>query len=128
MTTTSNPFSNLFDISTQDPIQLAIKENFNKDNCFIYDGADKVGGFILINKPSAKTILKITFYKSEIDNKYQYEQDFTDILTQIQGVKSKFFSQVNTALVELYYSIGKSISLKVNNQGWGKRVVQKLAE
>ncbi len=66
----SNPFSNLFDIDIQDINKLVIKETYNKDNCFIYKGSDIIGGFILINKPKVKTILKVSFYKSKSDNKY----------------------------------------------------------
>ena len=71
-----NPFSNLFDITSHDTDKLVIKETYNKDNCFIYDGADIIGGFILINKPSVKTILKISFYKSKTDNKYLPRLEF----------------------------------------------------
>lgn len=48
--TLNNPFANLFDIDNQDIDKLVIKETFNKDNCFIYNGSDIIGGFILINK------------------------------------------------------------------------------
>lgn len=58
----------------------------------------------------------------------QYKQDFTGILMQIQNARNKIFAQVNTALVELYFSIGKTISLKVKKQGWGENVVQRLAD
>ena len=66
----NNPFSNMFDITSQDTENLIIKETYNKDNCFIYYGADIIGGFILVNKPTVKTILKISFFKSTADNKY----------------------------------------------------------
>lgn len=71
-----NPFSNLFDIESQDIDKLVIKETFNKDNCFIYNGSDIIGGFILINKPNVKTILKVSFYKSRADNKYLPRLEF----------------------------------------------------
>ena len=70
MITKNNPFSNLFDISAQDPDKLVIKESAKKDNCYIYEGADIVGGFILVNKLRVKTIIKITFYKSSKNNRY----------------------------------------------------------
>ncbi len=72
----NNPFSNLFDIESQDIDKLVIKETFSKDNCFIYNGSDIIGGFILINKPSVKTILKVSFYKSKADNKYLPRLEF----------------------------------------------------
>lgn len=76
MLSSNNPFSNLFDISSRDPVKLVIKESNNKDNCYIYDGSDIVGGFILVNNPKAKTILKISFYKSSKDNKYLPRLEF----------------------------------------------------
>ena len=33
----NNPFSNLYDISSDNINELIIKENSNKDNCFIYN-------------------------------------------------------------------------------------------
>lgn len=72
----SNPFSNLFDIESQDIDKLVIKETYNKDNCFIYKGSDIIGGFVLINKQNVKTILKVSFYKSKVDNKYLPRLEF----------------------------------------------------
>ena len=73
---TSNPFSNLFDIENQEIDKLIIKETFSKDNCFIYHGSEIIGGFILINKLNVKTILKVSFYKSNVDNKYLPRLEF----------------------------------------------------
>ena len=72
----NNPFSNLFDIENQDIAELVIKETLKKDNCFIYKGSEIIGGFILINKPNVKTILKVSFYKSKVDNKYLPRLEF----------------------------------------------------
>ncbi len=72
----NNPFSNLFDIENQDIAELVIKETLRKDNCFIYKGSEIIGGFILINKPNVKTILKVSFYKSKVDNKYLPRLEF----------------------------------------------------
>ena len=69
LSSVTNPFSNLFDIENQDIDKLVIKETFNKDNCFIYQDSDIIGGFILVNKKNVKTILKVSFYKSKADNK-----------------------------------------------------------
>lgn len=38
------------------------------------------------------------------------------------------FAQVNTALIDLYWQIGKAISLKVQSAAWGKGVVAELAK
>jgi hypothetical protein len=72
---TSNPFSNLFNIETQDIKKLIIKENSAKDNCFIQEGSTLYGGFILIDKPAVKTICKVNFRKSK-DNKYLPRLEF----------------------------------------------------
>jgi len=71
-----NPFSNLFDIESQNIDKLVIKEANNKNNCFIYKGSDIIGGFVLINKRNVKTILKVSFYKSKADNKYLPRLEF----------------------------------------------------
>ena len=62
----SNPFSNLFEIANQDIDKLVNKEALSKDNCFIYQGSDIIGGFILVKKQNVKTILKVSFYKSKV--------------------------------------------------------------
>jgi hypothetical protein len=36
-TNINNPFSNLFDINERDIDTLVIKENYSRDNCFVYD-------------------------------------------------------------------------------------------
>ena len=76
LSSVTNPFSNLFDIENQDIDKLVIKETFNKDNCFIYQDSDIIGGFILVNKKNVKTILKVSFYKSTADNKYLPRLEF----------------------------------------------------
>ena len=54
--------------------------------------------------------------------------DFSDILQQIQSSKQKAYAQVNSTLVELYWNIGKHISTKVKAKSWGKGVVEELAD
>jgi predicted nuclease of restriction endonuclease-like (RecB) superfamily len=55
------------------------------------------------------------------------QQDFSEVLQQIQQARQKAFTQVNTALIDLYWYIGKTISHKVQTQAWGKGVVSELA-
>jgi len=52
---------------------------------------------------------------------------FNQVLSQIQQAKHKAYQQINTTLVELYWSIGKYISEQVANKAWGKGVVENLA-
>lgn len=72
----NNPFTNLFDIEFQDIESLIIKETYNKENCFIYNGDVIIGGFIIVKKETIQTILKVSFYKSKIDNKYLPRLEF----------------------------------------------------
>jgi len=75
----SNSFLGLFEIENQDINKLVIKEAYNKDNCFIYNEGDIISGFVLINKQNVKTILKVSFYKSKVDNKYLPRLEFRKV-------------------------------------------------
>lgn len=52
---------------------------------------------------------------------------FSEVLQHIQQARHKIFSQANTALIDLYWLIGKTISHKVQSEAWGKGVVTELA-
>lgn len=60
-------------------------------------------------------------------SKLTTQQDFSEVLQYIQQARQSVFSHVNTALIELYWHIGKTISHKVQAQQWGKGVVSELA-
>ncbi|MDD3740505.1 MAG: DUF4263 domain-containing protein [Bacteroidales bacterium] len=85
----NNPFSNLFDIETQNIESLIIKETYNKENCFIYEGNMIIGGFIIVQKKKVKTILKVSFYKSKIDKKYIPRLEFRKVDDNGEPTKSK---------------------------------------
>jgi len=53
---------------------------------------------------------------------------FNEILTLIYSAKQKAFAQVNSTLIELYWSVGQYISTKTTKENWGKSVVKELAE
>ncbi len=53
---------------------------------------------------------------------------FSEVLQHIQQARHKIFSQANTALIDLYWQIGLTISHKVQSQAWGKGVVTELAQ
>jgi predicted nuclease of restriction endonuclease-like (RecB) superfamily len=55
-------------------------------------------------------------------------QDFSHVLQLIQQTRQTVFAQANTALIELYWQIGKTISAKVQSEAWGKGVVKALAQ
>ncbi len=57
----------------------------------------------------------------------QHTQAFGEVLSDIQQTRQKVFAQVNTALIDLYWQVGKTISDKVQSEAWGKGVVRELA-
>ncbi len=54
-------------------------------------------------------------------------KDFEQLLGYIRQVRQKVFQQANTALIDLYWQIGKILSEKTKNERWGKGVVARLA-
>lgn len=53
--------------------------------------------------------------------------EFNELLQLIVQTRQKVFAQANTALIELYWLIGKTIRHKVQSEAWGKGVVAELA-
>lgn len=88
-TNINNPFSNLFDINERDIDTLVIKENYSRDNCFVYDNENIIGGFILIKKKNATTILRVSFYRSKQDGKYLPRLEFRKETDNGEASKSK---------------------------------------
>lgn len=56
------------------------------------------------------------------------QASFNSLLQQIQQARQKVLAQANTALIDLYWQIGKTISDKVQSEAWGKGVVRELAQ
>jgi len=56
------------------------------------------------------------------------EAEFSNVLKRIQESRQKVFTQINTALIDLYWQIGQIISQKVSNESWGKSIVSELAK
>jgi len=54
--------------------------------------------------------------------------DFDAVVNLIDAARSKVLSSANTILIELYWEIGRYLSQKINNDGWGQATVQQLAE
>lgn len=57
-----------------------------------------------------------------------HPQDFAEVLRHIQQTRQRAFAQANTALIDLYWRIGQTLSHKVAQAGWGKGVVAELAQ
>ena len=55
-------------------------------------------------------------------------KSFSEVLNLVKSYKQKAFKEVNRALIELYWNIGKFISNKVSNEAWGRGVVEELAK
>jgi len=53
---------------------------------------------------------------------------FEEVLTLIQTARVQTAAAVNTALIDLYWSIGQHISHKVAQDGWGQGTVASLAD
>lgn len=56
-----------------------------------------------------------------------YQPAFDELLHRIRQTRQAVFAQANTALMELYWSVGQVISQKVQREAWGKGVVAELA-
>ncbi|MCF6312132.1 MAG: PDDEXK nuclease domain-containing protein [Verrucomicrobiales bacterium] len=56
------------------------------------------------------------------------ESTFSAIATLIQERRSRALQAVNTELIELYWEVGKILHLKTEREGWGKKVINELAD
>lgn len=56
------------------------------------------------------------------------EPQFSEIITLIKTARYNAFKAVNTELINLYWEIGKYITTRTQNEGWGKAIVQQLAQ
>ncbi len=57
----------------------------------------------------------------------ELHHQFEEITSLIKAVRQKVFHEANRTVIELYWEIGKFISAKVASGGWGKSVVEQLA-
>jgi predicted nuclease of restriction endonuclease-like (RecB) superfamily len=53
---------------------------------------------------------------------------FSEVIRLIEVARQKSFQAVNTALIDLYWQIGETISRKTESSEWGDRVVNQLAD
>ncbi|GBE18516.1 hypothetical protein BMS3Abin16_01120 [archaeon BMS3Abin16] len=56
-----------------------------------------------------------------------FEEDFSRIVSMIQTARGRAMQKVNEELINLYFSVGKIISEKVEQAKWGTAVVDELA-
>jgi predicted nuclease of restriction endonuclease-like (RecB) superfamily len=57
----------------------------------------------------------------------KHSVEFAEILRIIHSGRAKAFEAVNVALIDTYRAVGEYLSVKVEEAGWGKGVVQELA-
>lgn len=55
------------------------------------------------------------------------QDDFTEITQLIAAARQRAVQEVNTALIELYWQVGQTISRKIEQAEWGDGVVAQLA-
>lgn len=53
---------------------------------------------------------------------------FNEVIKLIESARQKSFQAVNTALIDLYWQIGETISRKIKSSEWGDGVVDQLAD
>ena len=56
------------------------------------------------------------------------EVEFIEVVHLIEAARQRAFQSVNTALIDLYWSVGEYISRKIETAAWGEGVVEQLAE
>ncbi|MHB8900165.1 MAG: DUF1016 N-terminal domain-containing protein [Thermoguttaceae bacterium] len=54
--------------------------------------------------------------------------DFDEVVKLIMAARSRAVATANTALIDLYWSVGAIITRKIADEGWGKATVETLAE
>lgn len=54
--------------------------------------------------------------------------EFQNVVLMIKQAQIRAYSAVNHELIDLYFSLGKYISVKVEQSNWGKGVVKELAD
>jgi predicted nuclease of restriction endonuclease-like (RecB) superfamily len=56
------------------------------------------------------------------------DPSFSEVVHLIQSALQRAFQAVNTVLIDLYWQVGEYISRKIEDEVWGKAVIQQLAE
>ena len=62
------------------------------------------------------------------DSKKDIEQQFQQVVGFITSARDKVYRVANSALIDLYWQIGKYISLRIKDAQWGDGVVAQLAD
>jgi predicted nuclease of restriction endonuclease-like (RecB) superfamily len=65
---------------------------------------------------------------NEVFKAQDYTNDFKEILYIINEGRRRAVVSINYALIDTYWNIGRYLSIKTNDSGWGKSVVKNLSE
>lgn len=57
----------------------------------------------------------------------QYKTFLSQLRSQIQFSRTRIALAVNSKLIQHYWRIGQEIGQKVEEQGWGTKIIDKLA-
>ena len=77
------------------------------------------GSFVFLWNQNSKHVIK--------DLVQEKAGQFAEIVSMIQQTKANVISIANTALIDLYWKVGKYISDKISVSEWGDGVVKQLA-
>ncbi len=56
------------------------------------------------------------------------DPSFAEVVAMLQSARQRVYRTANTLLIDLYWQVGEYITHKVEHGGWGKSVVQQLAD
>lgn len=56
------------------------------------------------------------------------QEGFAEVAQMIQAAREQTLAAVNTALIDLYWQVGKTVSTRIAGDGWGKGTVTALAD
>lgn len=70
---------------------------------------------------------KVTSIVKRVTPSARAQPGFEQVLALITASRTRAIAAVNTALIDLYWAIGKYICLKIEKEDWGKGTVEELA-
>lgn len=56
------------------------------------------------------------------------EESFREVIAIIENARESVYRSINRELIEMYWSIGKYVSNRISESGWGKSVVKEFSD
>ena len=78
----------------------------------------------MVKKP--KTSLATTILQSQVPS--NYSEVLNELKSKIQTAQLKAVASVNLEMTSLYWDIGQKLSKKTAREGWGSKIIDRLAE